>query len=398
MDVYITDTPLVRNLYPGLSELRKSCRAYRMPDKLDITMYTLASYAMLKWSGVIVKYELEDDSRREEFEKFVLGLFPGAKLIYGRSDSQEKFLESLEMIESSGDEWVFWAANNDHPFIAADTGTLDACMAKARELKEENRFVSVVYSHFTETVNVARPGTPIHMVTPNAPGIVEEDGDCIVARYPKGCFDSIQIFHIELFRHILSSRPAVGRVIRTESFMGTVEIQDQVAVIPKREVCAHFDGYAHTRYSGAWIKNGAVPPLFIPEGFFNSKIRISYGYDEYREGWVNINPAKAKFRFESGDGTDLKLSKRDIPMFWKGRIAEFDSNPDADMQMLEESYERRLETVRNPWPGFSAGQLRIERLKGFLEFAINRFANEPAASLRKTPRVIGMMIGSCLKK
>ncbi|MFH0876803.1 MAG: hypothetical protein V1863_01085, partial [Candidatus Omnitrophota bacterium] len=114
---------------PGLQKIRtSSAKIYKMSDKLDITMYSLASYAVFDWSHVIIKYELADKTKTELFENFIKTLFPKAIVIRGRSDNQQKFKESVALIKKLGDEWVFYAGNNDHPFIASETGTLQRCL------------------------------------------------------------------------------------------------------------------------------------------------------------------------------------------------------------------------------------------------------------------------------
>ena len=56
-----------------------------------------------------------------------------------------------------------------------------------------------------------------------------------------------------------------------------------------------------------------------------------------REGWVNINPLKKKYSFEdSVNGTDLMITLKDLPLFWKNRIKEIDINPKADLKKLED--------------------------------------------------------------
>ncbi|MEM2954827.1 MAG: hypothetical protein QW625_02670, partial [Candidatus Nanoarchaeia archaeon] len=71
MDMYITNTPLFKNLYDDLSKIRSRAKIYRSHSKIDITLYTLASYAAYPWSNILIKYELEDKSKYDFFEKEV---------------------------------------------------------------------------------------------------------------------------------------------------------------------------------------------------------------------------------------------------------------------------------------------------------------------------------------
>jgi hypothetical protein len=63
-DTFITDEPLF--VKPDLAafedKIFKSDSSYKKPAKINIVKYTLASYAAVKWSHVLIKYELSDPS------------------------------------------------------------------------------------------------------------------------------------------------------------------------------------------------------------------------------------------------------------------------------------------------------------------------------------------------
>lgn len=351
-DNYITNEPLHKNSYPGLDEIRSTNTAYRAQDKLHIAMYTLASYAAIRWSTVVIKYELADASKNDYFEEFIYGLFPKAIIIRGRSDNQKKFKESFELLKQLGDEWIFYAGNTDHPFVAPEMKTLEKCLEKAKALRKKNKFVSVYYSHFPEAINLPRKGTPLNIVTKNSWKMVEEDENCVVATVANGNFDSIQILHIDHFEHLFC-KPNLGseRIIRVESVSKKVEVKDQLLVIPKREICAHYDGYSHIEdFYGLPTPYVILPPLFIPPGFFEKSIRIAYGYSELRDGWVNINPLKSEYSFrDEKNGTDLKLGLEDLPLFWKDWTKTVDINPARDKAAIAQARKKNLELLRSPW-------------------------------------------------
>lgn len=379
-DNYITDEPLFKGLYSQLDEVRNSCKAYRMPDKLSIAMYTLASYAVLDWSEVIIKYDLQDKSKTEKFESFVRSVFPKAKIIRGRSDTQEKFKESLKLIRDAGDEWIFYAGNVDHPFVASETKTLAACLAQARKMKKQHKMVSIHYSHFGEMRSMATPNT--YISNSNAK-VLEEDSDCTTVVFPEGkspdFFDSAQIVNIGMMEHWFASKPLEGkRIIRAESVSDIVDVPEHAMVIPKKEICAHFDGYSHVKNFVPVHPDEIMPPLFIPDGFFEGKMRIAFGYSDYREDWVNINPMKEKYSFKDKvNGTDLKLIPESLPLFWKGRIAKLDINPDADMGAMRAAYTRDLALRANPWP-CKSGLDRARRRFMAYPSIIAAFAENPA--------------------
>ena len=130
--------------------------------------------------------------------------------------------------------------------------------------------------------------------------------------------------------------------------MGKSKRKKNIVVLPKKEICSHFDGYSHNKGTGCLVPTNLVPPLFIPPGFFDKKIKIAYGYEEYRKGWVNINPLKQMYSFQdTKNGTDLMISLKDIPLFWKKRIKKVDINPKVDLKKLENAANEKKDRIRN---------------------------------------------------
>lgn len=351
-DNYITDSPLIKNFYTELEKIRASCKSYSTRDKFEITIYTLASYAVYPWTKVIVAYSLEDESRKEEFERRVKELFPKNKLIliYGRSDTQKKYQEKLAIINRIKDNWVFYAGNNDHPFICPNFRVLNECLKEAQKQSRNNDFVSVLYSHLSESYNIPHKGTAIHDLKYPECKLINDKKDFSVARFNNGWNTAIQIVNKKLINHWLTSKDLGERIFkRIEEMEPFVATKDQIVICPKDVICEHFDGYSHTKYSGFSIPSNIVPPLFIPSGFFKDNIKIRYGYERYKEGWVNINPSKEKYVFEDKNGTDLKLTLDRIPLFWKKRIKKIDINPGADLENLKSHFDREFERYLLPF-------------------------------------------------
>ncbi len=353
-DNLITNIPLIPGFYTELDAIRDSCKNYNTRDRYEITLYTLASYAELDWSEVIIVYEFGKDliHKKNDFERFVKKLFPKAHLFYGRSDNQKKFQERVNFINKFDDEWIFYAGNNDHPFICPNFDILKKCLKKARELSKKWEFVSIVYSHFSETYNIARSGTAIHDLSAlyKNSKILKENKNLIVSLFPKGWNSSIQIVNKKLLNRQIFSKNLGEKIIRRIDEIGEIlEIQNQIIIIPKQPVCEHFDGYSHTKFYGFSISSSIVPPLFIPEGFFERKIKIRYGYNDYKEGWVNINPSNPRYIFEDKTGTDLKISIKDIPLFWGKRISKIDVNKKVDQNKLDLSANKNFELIKLPF-------------------------------------------------
>lgn len=354
-DNRITDTPLFPGIFTELDTIRASNSNYKFQSRLDVTMYTLASYAEIKWSDVVIVYQLdpEDKQKQKIFEKFVRKLWPKAKIIYGQSVKISQYRKISKIINEFKDDWIFYAGNNDHPFVASNTEILQKCLNKAEQLAQNNKFVSIIYSHFPEPMHMARKGVILHDIGWPTSKILEENKDIIVAEF-KGYFSAMQIVNKNLFNLWINTNiPESAPLWRLEDLYKYTPMKKrkkQIIVIPKRQLCGHFDGYSHNKGTGYFLPSNLVPPLFIPSGFFDKKIKIAYGYNESREGWVNINPLKEKYSFEdSKKGTDLRISLKDIPLFWKKRINKIDINPKANLKKLSEAADKIRDKIRNPY-------------------------------------------------
>ncbi|MFA4982712.1 MAG: hypothetical protein WC588_00700 [Candidatus Micrarchaeia archaeon] len=349
-DNYITDEALNSGA-PPWSESVRSGKAgiYRMPAKPEIALYALASYAEIKWSAVVVKYTISDQGKADWFEREVKGIFPKAIIIRGRSDSAEKFMDSARLFRTLGDEWIFYAGNSDYPFIGAETHTIHACLEKAAELGKASKFVSVYLAPSAFGLSLSDPSSLAHDPRWKRIG---EDTDCAWSEVRGGYFDAIQIVNIGLFERWFSS-PALGRanarVFRSDCVENFADVPMQTVVVPKRDICFHFDGLSHLAIHGYDCPDCAFPPLFIPPGFFEGRIRVAYGYGGYREGWVNVNPLSETYSFIDGKGADLKCTLDRLPLFWRKRISELDANPDASQPKLEEAFRRIMEKQSGAW-------------------------------------------------
>jgi len=325
-DNLIIEAPLYADVNVGIDKIRDSrAEIYRRHSRLEIALYTLESYAVLDWSAVVIKYSLQDESKTEYFESQVKRMFPKAILITGRSDTQAKFQQSYELLKGFKDEWIWYAGNADHVFVSPSRETLDGCMRMAKEMYRTRRFVSVFYTGFPEFRGFINPNSLFYRKELE---VLKSDGYCDAVKFPKGNFDAAQIVHLDLFHHWFFSKDLSGkkiRMIRSDEVSHDVVVENQIIIIPKQELCSHFDGWGHLARYGYENVADLFPPLFIPQGFFEGKIKVAVGYDIYREGWVNINQGKPDFSFKNPNGADLKAFR--IPLFWKGRIETLDINP-----------------------------------------------------------------------
>lgn len=150
------------------------------------------------------------------------------------------------------------------------------------------------------------------------------------------------------------------RVIRTECLGQYNNYQvPSIVIVPKEECCRHYDAYMHTSFVvNDFITSSRVPPLFIPNGFFEGRMKIRYGFDDYDQSYVNINPIKSKYFFESPDGTDLAISLDRVPVFWQNRIARLEINPNFEDVRENQGSTLALDVI-DPWRAKSEGEIRL---------------------------------------
>lgn len=359
-DVYIIDSPALSHVVHSINYIRNGNSIYKMPRKLDIAKYSLSSYKIFPWSKVIIKFDVAKEEDREPFLKYAREIFPDAEIIDHRSDNQKEYCKTINEICELDDEWIFFTPNNDHPMMTNDINHVYKMIDKANEYKNKYKFISIIFTMVSACCNIK-----VSEYLKDAK-ILENSDSCLVVVKPNGYFMSGLILHKDLLKYIFCSHDlGDARITRLEDIQNFFTIQDQVVISPKKEICAHFDGYSNTFGTDNQITEDQVPPLFIPLGFFENNIKISYGYDKYREGWVNINPAKKYFSFRNKkDITDLKIGIDDIPLFWRNRISELDVNPSVNMEYMKKKRDEYYEIFYNPWKNLS---YRIQiKIKSFL--------------------------------
>lgn len=349
MDIFITDSALFPNkkLVEIENKVRKNSRAYKYQNKLDITKYSLASYAPYKWSKVIIKYDLDAIYNSDEFEKYCYSLFEDPIVINGRSDNQTKFKESYKLFEHSDDDFVFWVPNNDHPLIMANYKELNKVISSANELcnQLQTKNISINYSHYFESDYSYRKNSPVNFLKSGG-NVVFETQSYYLVHFPHGFFFGCQIYHKNLFHKLFFSKSYDNeRIIRPECLSGKIDIE-QYVVFPKFEICRHYDGYMHTKiHQKPYILEAKnVPPLFIPVGFFENQAYIKYGFSDYDDAAININPLIGNYSFENKPKkTDLKISINEIPVFWQDlNITKNKSESEEEIKFASKKEQYRI--------------------------------------------------------
>lgn len=350
-DSFITDVPFNKSFIDPNKWVRESCPAYAMPSKIDIAKYTLASYAEYPWSQVLIRYTLADTSRIAEFEAYARALFPDAIIMQPNSANQTEYRKSLAIMNEWNDDWIWYAPNNDHPITTHDLSIIDTVLAKAQSYEKQHKYISVMYSHFSEFINMARTGSPFWKLFGQDTTIIDETADTITYLQANGDNTGIQIVNKNLFTYWFDSHEMGDAVVyRSEDVRKFRTTPDQLNVMPKREITAHFDGYSHTMRGTAEIAADQVPPLLIPAGFFTNNIHIRYGYETYDPNYTNVNPLARHYSFENDrSGTDLKSTIEHLPFFWKERISIIDQNKEFSSKAGEMANTYHQAVLLNPY-------------------------------------------------
>jgi hypothetical protein len=306
-------------------------------DKLDILKYSLYSFSKAyKWSKVILYIELDGNYKDSgpELEKYCLELFNGVDIIYKhkRNECQSDWKQSYELLD---DNLIWYYCNHDHIFFDDNTSYLEELV----EIMKDEELCSLQFSHWPENIRTAKIGG---VAPPKDPKTYQIHNNHI--SIVSDNFDSIQIITKELYRrwwfegefnHIKLPRPDFFGI-------GLAEIKPvpyHKVIIPLKELCRHYDGYQHVQ---PVINNNQCPSITIPLGFFENDIKIRYGYNDYKEGWTNINPKNNNYYAYDITGTDYKFTLNDLPLIWKDKISVIDSNANIDD---DEMLQHRLKAV-----------------------------------------------------
>ncbi|MEI6880479.1 MAG: hypothetical protein WCK82_04060 [Bacteroidota bacterium] len=333
------------------------------PNKLEILKYSLASYAVAyPWKRVILNLELDPDyislDKQQELKEFCTQIFKGKELFYSdrRNVHQQDWIKTYDLIN---DDVIFYQCNHDHIFIDSSTSYLEE-LVSLREKYGENLTIST--SHFPEAIRTAK-GCYIDLFKGETqPSQFTSDyklNNNHIFRTTQ-VFDSLIIITKEIYKNWflegdwsqIQCPPRLFKsgkleLARTEGtgVIGLAGIKDliksplikQVLITPYKEIFRHFDGYYHQ-----YITNNQCPAVSIPPGFFENNIKIRYGYDDYLEGWVNVNPKNPNYYAYDKSGVDYKFTLNEIPLFWKNRISIIDSNSNINE---EEMIQYRLKSV-----------------------------------------------------
>ena len=310
-------------------------------SNFDIFKYSLASLSIAyDWSKVILKISLDDiyKHKQDELEEFIRKEFKNFNLIlkWQRNEYQNDWKKDYELLD---DNLIWYYCNHDHIFFDSSK---DYLAELVNEIKDKE-LCSIGFSHWPESIRTIRQGLhPYPLNPPQQYPSYKIENNFISVNTTN--FDSIQIITKDLyykwwfegeFNHIKLPRPDFFGI-------GLAEIKPMPihkTISPLKEICRHFDGYQHIQ---PIIDNNQCPAIDIPIGFFENNIKIRYGYDDYKEGWININPKNLYYYAFDKSGTDYKFTLSDLPLIWKDKISVVDSNSEIDE---EEMLQYRLKSI-----------------------------------------------------
>lgn len=312
MNVYITED---RNLWPR----------YQLPthSRLDVFKYALASLAVVPFSKVIIHAPLAEEfaGQEEGLLNYARQLFKDTELTFDfkRSTTLDEWKVASKEVEDHPDNLVWLFCNDDHIFLDYN---LDMINEITELLSKEEEPLSVCYpSHWHEAITCC--------CSPSLPPPVKT-GNFAVTRW--NVHDSFQIMRKEVFLSYWKLPIGLLDLRRTDEMSHFFE-QDLKVYIPLREMCRHFDGYAHSA-----DRLHYYPPLAIPPGFFENDIKILYTSDEKRDGWVLVSPMHQTLRVaDPTNGVDVRCMLEDLPLFWLSRISKMETDyPFARHHLLQQ--------------------------------------------------------------
>jgi hypothetical protein len=307
------------------------------PSRLSVFYYMLASLAVIPWKHVIIYYQLDEmfQDHIKETNKYIDELFENALIYNYRNDRQDKWQTATQKIlDISGDDLVWFSCEDDHIFIDYELNLHKKIQKKLEKMKKKHEFVSCYYSHWPEMFALSHKSkAPVRWNRE----IIETNSLYNVIKWRNS--DGVSIINKNLMKYWWFSHDYGNRILRRtdDHESGAIESPEIYTIIPNRELVRHFDGYSHVG-----IDKNLCPPLFIPEGFFENKIRIQYGCKEKKQCFTSVNPLLRGYTTMDKQGADLRCLIGKIPLFWKDRISKMENAKVLDQNLLISGHNRAL--------------------------------------------------------
>jgi len=316
-NTYITDEPL-NSIHGNESEwqkIRDADTTFRRRSKLDIFKFTLDSYRYLDFNHTYFWVECEDPSKHSEINEYILNIWPSAFISNKRCLTYKDYRAMLVLVPD--DDWIFYSPNNDHVFWAADRLThLNSLLDELLVFSEQyDSMMGIFYSHLEEFRNLPFKETWFGQRWNNAREprqLIHHNHNVVIFSSAIGENTSVQILHPKLFKAFFSSWNFGDKEIRRlEDLRPHFQIHNQVSVVPRFDFCTHFDGQPS-------LNPFILPPLFIPDGYFNKEMDILENNPIYKRGYLNLSMRfKLPPYLDPYCGADFIGSFNDLPLFIK---------------------------------------------------------------------------------
>lgn len=297
-------------------------------DRLNVFKYTLASYSVIKWSHVIIYYDLDVsyEDRREELNGWINSLFINPIVYDYRLTHQSEWRKAMEEVFSFEDDDLVWfCCNDDHVFIDYDTDLLYRLEAKLSSMSTIYPYVACGFSHWPE--GLAYSTKPSYSPASHQ-GIIEDTEEyCIVRDWNYN--DSIFIVNKNWLKYLWCEVDYGDIRLARPDWVTGVRLVPTTTIVPYRELVRHYDVYTH-----AGIDLNLCPPLQMPDGFFENDIKILYCSQERKPGYVHINPQIENYYSHDLSGVDSRYCLEDLPLFWKNRISTIEVAQEIDRELL----------------------------------------------------------------
>lgn len=300
------------------------------PERFDIFRYCLASTAVLE--PLVNKFVFcvtlapELEHRREELEKYIHSIIPQEKLdlVWKRNDFGRDWRDTCDRVLSDPDEIVWLAANDDHIFIDNDLDMITASIDTLKKDPDPNALV--YYSHWPEQMRMS-----VHLG-----GQLTDDGNFIKFRWEN--FDGIMMLKAGRLKTYWDRDYGDAMMFKPD-YLGAhhgYRCEGNVYA-PTKEIVRHYEGYSHVNYNMTQTLANMVPPLFVPPGFFEGNMDLAIGYAGRDDAKTNFNPFSEWLYNANPAGTDYRWVEEDIPLFWKSKIQNIDTNTDVDRSLLNQA-------------------------------------------------------------
>ena len=322
-NVKITD---VKMTHPYAGTVYDRAAWSPVSNRFDIFKYCLASRAVM--APVVDKFVFYIDlaefiHRQAELEEFMLSIFPPDKIEihWHRIDRTQKWRALCNNQFTNDNELIWYEGNDDHIFIDSN---LDMIRASINTLNADPDPMAVMYySHWPEQMRMSL----LHQ------GELTADGDFI--KFLWDTVDSLLLMKASRFKRCwFETDCGEDNMYRSDSLGWQYGLKIPGTVYsPTRELIRHYDGYSHV----GELLGTIAPPLYVPMGFFENKMKVRVGYPERKEGWTNLYSGAERLYSIDPNGHEARWINEDIPLFWRSHIADLDVNPTQDIELLKKA-------------------------------------------------------------